>query len=204
MKFRLHPILLPIFLFLIISGDLSVYTLIFISLLIHEAGHLICAYILGLRIRSCTIMPYGGELVIPGRLTARRKHRIYLALGGPAATLLLLFIGLLLEFPGDELVVKIQLFLLGLNLLPVLPLDGGHVLGAVLETKGFEARAKTIMLIYSMFILTVISIALSLHLPNTVPYLLLSVFLLIQNYTSFRFRRYEQAFINLKINVLTK
>jgi stage IV sporulation protein FB len=55
-----------------------------------------------------------------------------------------------------------------------------------------------------MFILTVISIALSLHLPNTVPYLLLSVFLLIQNYTSFRFRRYEQAFINLKINVLTK
>jgi stage IV sporulation protein FB len=204
MKFRLHPILLPVFLFLIISGDLSVYTLIFISLLIHEAGHLICAYILGLRIRSCTIMPYGGELVIPGRLTARRKHRIYLALGGPAATLLLLFIGLLLEFPGDELVVKIQLFLLGLNLLPVLPLDGGHVLGAVLETKGFEARAKTIMLIYSMFILTVISIALSLHLPNTVPYLLLSVFLLIQNYTSFRFRRYEQAFINLKINVLTK
>ncbi|QUW22490.1 hypothetical protein JSQ81_02565 [Sporosarcina sp. Marseille-Q4063] len=204
MKFRLHPILLPVFLFLIISGDLSVYTLIFISLLIHEAGHLICAYILGLRVRSCTIMPYGGELVIPGRLTARRKHRIYLALGGPAATLVLLFFALVLEFPGDDFVAKIQLFLLGLNLLPILPLDGGHVVAAVLETKGFEARAKSIMLIYSMCILTVISIALSFHLPNTVPYLLLAVFLLIQNYTSFRFRRYEQAFINLKINVLTK
>ncbi|WP_172369043.1 site-2 protease family protein [Sporosarcina jiandibaonis] len=204
MKFRFHPILLPVFLFLIISGDLSVYTIIFISLLIHEAGHLICAYILGLQVRSCTIMPYGGELVIPGRLTARRKHRIILALGGPAATMFILFLAVIFEFPGNDIVIKIQLFLLGINLLPILPLDGGHVLAAVLEARGFETNAKTIMLIYSMSILTVISIALSFHLPKTVPYLLLAVFLLIQNYTSFRFRRYERAFIKLKINELTK
>ena len=116
----------------------------------------------------------------------------------------MLILALALEFPGDEFVVKIQLFLLGLNLLPIFPLDGGYVVGAVLETKGFQTRAKSMMLIYSMCILTIFSIALSFHLPNTVPYVLLAVFLLIQNYTSFRFRKYEQAFINLKINELTK
>ena len=62
MKFRLHPVLLPLFLFLIITGGLSVYALIFLSLLIHEAGHLVAAYFAGMRVRSCTIMPYGGEL----------------------------------------------------------------------------------------------------------------------------------------------
>ena len=37
------------------------YALIFVSLLIHEAGHLLAAYLTGMRVRSCTIMPYGGE-----------------------------------------------------------------------------------------------------------------------------------------------
>ena len=90
MKFRLHPILLPLFAFLLMSGNISTYTLIFVSLLVHELGHLIAAKATGMNVRSCTIMPYGGELVIPGRNTARRKNRIIVALGGPAATLILL------------------------------------------------------------------------------------------------------------------
>ena len=204
MKFRLHPVLLPVFFFFIISGDIAVYTIIFISLLVHETGHLISAYILGLRVRSCTIMPYGGELVIPGRLTAKRSHRIYLALGGPAATMFLLFLALAFEFPGNEIVIKTQMFLLGLNLLPLLPLDGGHALAAALETKGYESGTKSMMLLFSMCMLAIISFTLSFHLPNSVPYLLLALFLFIQNYTAFRFRKYEQAFIKLKINELTK
>ena len=74
MKFRLHPVLLPFFLFLIVTGSISMYALIFISLLIHEAGHLLAAYLTGMRVRSCTIMPYGGELVISNRHMAPEKE----------------------------------------------------------------------------------------------------------------------------------
>ena len=43
MKFRLHPILAAGIFISHRDGDFSVYTIIFISLLIHEAGHLIAA-----------------------------------------------------------------------------------------------------------------------------------------------------------------
>lgn len=119
MKLRIHPILLPVFLFLIVTGNLSTYAIIFLSLLIHEAGHAFAAWTAGMRIRSCTIMPYGGELVIPGQRTARKNERIRVALGGPVATAIVLFAALILSFPGDDLAVRIQLALLALNLLPL-------------------------------------------------------------------------------------
>lgn len=198
MKLRIHPILLPVFLFLIVTGNLSTYAIIFLSLLIHEAGHAIAAWTAGMRIRSCTIMPYGGELVIPGQRTARKKERIRVALGGPVATSIVLFAALFLSFPGDDLAVRIQLALLALNLLPILPLDGGQVLCAVLETEGSEYRARTAMLIHSIILLSVAVIILGVSLPKTLPYLLLALFLLFQNIAAFRFRRYEKAIVDLK------
>ena len=204
MKFRLHPILIPLFLFLIISGNVSVYSLIFVSLLIHEAGHLIAAKTMGMRVRSCTIMPYGGELVIPGRHTSGIKERIYLALGGPVATVVLLLIAIVIPFPGDEVVIRIQLLLLGLNLLPILPLDGGQAVTAILETKGHESSTKTAMLVQSIAVLIATIGILIFFLPITLPYIILALFLCIQNIAAFRFRKYESAFINLKLKELTK
>lgn len=204
MKFRLHPVLIPLFLFLVITGNLSVYALIFLSLLVHEAGHLIAANKLGMRVRSCTIMPYGGELVIPGRQTSEKSARIYLALGGPAATAIVLIIAIIVPFPGNEVVIRIQLFLLALNMLPVLPLDGGHAIAALLEEKGQIHSTQNAMLIHSIIVLVAIIIGLLFYLPLTFPYLLLALFLLTQNIAAFRFRKYEKAFVNLKLNQLTK
>lgn len=204
MKFRLHPVLIPLFLFLIVSGNLSIYTLIFMSLLIHESGHLIAARMTGMRVRSCTIMPYGGELILSNQYIASRKNRIIVALSGPLATAILLFIGLLISFPGDELFVRIQLALLALNLLPILPFDGGQVLTAFLETKGFEYETRTIMLSYSMLFFAFSIIFLLFLLPKSLPYLLLALFLFMQNIAAFRFRKYEAALIKLKASRLTK
>lgn len=199
MKFRLHPILIPVFLFLIMSGNLAIYTLIFISLLVHELGHLLAAKLLGMHVRACTIMPYGGELVIPNKYIAKRKKRIILAMGGPLATLLLLLIGLTLTFPSQHLFIRIQVALLLLNLLPVLPLDGGQVLSALLERKGTEMASRSIMLIYSILFFSVATILLYFYLPRSLPYLFLASFLLIQNIASFRYRKYEAALLKLKL-----
>ncbi|MHA6259316.1 site-2 protease family protein [Sporosarcina sp. CAU 1771] len=198
MKFRLHPVLIPVFLYLMVTGGFSVYALIFVSLLLHEAGHLIAAKATGMRVRSCTIMPYGGELVIPGRLLAPKKDRLIVALGGPLATLLLLVLGLLISFPGDDVFIRIQVALLLLNCLPILPLDGGQALVALLETKGKEHDTRFAMLFYSMLVLSTSFIVLAFQLPKTIPYALLALFLLIQNIAAYRFRKYEKAFLDLK------
>lgn len=198
MKFRLHPVLLPLFLFLMITGGVSVYALIFMSLLIHEAGHLIAAYLTGMRVRSCTIMPYGGELVIKDRYLAPKKDRFLVALGGPVATLVVLLLATLIPFPGDEQVIQIQVALLVLNLLPILPLDGGQAICALLETEGFEYRTRSLFLVHSMLFISAAILLLSSGLPQTMPYLFLALFLLIQNISVFRFRKYEKAYIKIK------
>ena len=204
MKFRLHPVLLPVFLFLMVTGGFSAYALIFFSLLLHEVGHLLAAKFTGMRVRSCTIMPYGGELVIPGRLLAPKKDRLLVAMGGPIATLIVLITAWVVSFPGDDLFIRIQVALLVLNLLPILPLDGGQALAAILETKGTEHSTRTAMLIHSMFFLSVVIVLLFTHLPVSIPYILLALFLLIQNISSYRFRKYEKAYTDLKLKQLTR
>ncbi|AOV07611.1 M50 family metallopeptidase [Sporosarcina ureilytica] len=198
MKVRLHPILIPVFLFLLVSGNVSIYTLIFVSLLIHEAGHLVAAKMVGLRVRSCTIMPYGGELTIPGRHAVRRRKRFYVALGGPAATLFLLILAMVIPFSATDLLIRIQLILLAVNLLPFLPLDGGQALSAFIEKKGKEYEARLAMIVHSMIFYSIVIITLSFSLPQTIPYIVLASFLLIQNISAFRYRKYEKALFNLK------
>ena len=203
MKFRLHPVLLPFFLFLILTGNISIYAIIFISLLIHEAGHLLAAYLTGMRIRSCTIMPYGGEIVIWNKHMAPRRNRFLVAVSGPLATLLLLLIAIWIPFPGDDQVIRIQVALLLLNLLPILPLDGGQAICALLETDGSVYRTRALFLLHSILFLFVGIILLSADLPKTSPYILLATFLLLQNISAFRFRKYEKAFAEIKLNRLT-
>ena len=203
MKFRLHPVLLPFFLFLILTGNISIYAIIFISLLIHEAGHLLAAYFTGMRIRSCTIMPYGGEIVIWNKHMSPRRNRFLVAVSGPLATLLLLLIAIWIPFPGDDQVIRIQVALLLLNLLPILPLDGGQAICALLETDGSVYRTRALFLLHSILFLSVGIILLSADLPKTSPYILLATFLLLQNISAYRFRKYEKAFAEIKLNRLT-
>ncbi|MFS0575355.1 site-2 protease family protein [Sporosarcina sp. 179-K 3D1 HS] len=203
MRIRLHPVLLPFFLFLIVTGGIAMYALLFISLLFHEAGHLLAARFVGMRVRSCTIMPYGGELIIPDRQLAPKRDQLLVALGGPAATSFLLLVTVVIPFPGNEQMMFIQQALLYLNLLPILPLDGGQALCAMLEKEENRYQIRSYFLIHSIFFLFVASTILSVNLPETIPYLLLSLFLLLQNISAFRFRKYGMAYERLKRNRLT-
>ncbi|MFC5603969.1 metalloprotease [Sporosarcina koreensis] len=203
MKLRLHPILAPFFLVLMVTGGLAFYALVFISLLFHEAGHIFAAKLSGMKVRSCTILPYGGELRIPDRHTYGKKQRVSVAIGGPAATAILLLLSMLFDFPGDEQFTRIQLVILSLNLLPVLPLDGGQAISAMLETEKRKYKVRSGFLLYSIAVLLAVSVSLLPGLPGTALFLALAIFLLLQNISAFKFRKYEQAYEELKRKQLT-
>lgn len=203
MKYRIHPVLLPVFIGLVFTGGLSLYAILFTSLLFHEIGHLLAARFVGLTVRSCTIMPYGGEIQIKDRHLASTQARLAVALGGPIATALLLCAALLLKFPASEEVIRMQMALLAVNLLPILPLDGGQVLSALTAIGGAGARMRTILVVHSICFLFAAVLLLSAGLPKTLPYILLALFLLIQNISVFRFRKYEAAYLHFKLKRLT-
>lgn len=203
MKLRLHPVLAPLFLLLIVTGGFAYYALIFISLLVHETGHIIAARASGMKIRSCTIMPYGGELQIPDRHLYGKKQKVLVALGGPVATAILLLLAWIISFPGDDQFIRIQIAILMLNLLPILPLDGGQAINAILETDATKYKVRSAFLIYSIFILIVIILFLLIGLPKTTLAIALALFLLIQNIAAYKFRKYEKAYEQLKRKQLT-
>ncbi|MDV6377215.1 M50 family metallopeptidase [Sporosarcina sp. GW1-11] len=199
MKFRIHPILLPIFLFFMVVGGVSLYAMILFSLVFHEFGHVLAATKAGMKIRNCTIFPYGGELQIVNRQLATKQQRLMTALGGPIATAVLLVIGLVIEFPGSEQFLQIQHILLTVNLLPILPLDGGQVLSVLLETEKNKYSTRSHFTLYSIIASISLSVYLTSYLPDSMPYVLLTSFLAIQNIISYRFRKYEQIFEQLAI-----
>lgn len=200
MKFRIHPILVPIFLFFMIMGGVSLYAMILFSLLFHEMGHVLAARLMGMKIRSCTILPYGGELQIVNRQLATKQQRLIAALGGPLATAVLYLIGQFLTFPENDQFVQIQFVLLAVNMLPILPLDGGQALAVLLESEQNKYQTRAIFTFYSFIAATGLAIFLGTYLPDSLPYVTVAVFLAVQNLISYRFRKYEQVFEQLVSN----
>lgn len=185
--FRLHPVMLPFLLAIIATGNVSVYAVILGSLLVHEGGHLLAARLVRAPVRSCTVMPYGGEIDIPLFSRLPKRDRLFIVSGGPAATAGLLLLAVAVPVPGQPLLITAQVVLLSLNLLPLLPLDGGRALDILLP------EIKHRLILASVIVAGAAGTAALLYLPGSAPYLFLSLFLLLQNIRHWRFRKYEQA-----------
>jgi len=127
--------------------------LFFCSLLLHELGHAVQARREGMEIEGITLWLFGGVASFKGEFpSAGAEFRI--AIAGPLVTLALgaAFVAVAVLAAASEAIDGvaawlgyINLLLLGFNLLPALPLDGGRVLRAALwGAKRDFAQATTI------------------------------------------------------------
>lgn len=111
------------------------FTIVFI----HEMGHVIAALLAGVTVKSIQLLPFGGVAVIEdhGRLTASRE--IGIALAGPLQNGLMILMAYGLQQVGygnSEFLtyfIQANAIIAFFNLVPVLPLDGGKVLQAVVS-----------------------------------------------------------------------
>lgn len=186
--FRVHPIMIPFFLFFYLSGEIAIYSIVFGSLLIHEVGHLIAAKLVGIKVRSCTILPYGGEIKMEQFSKVPKNGQLFVIFGGPFFTFLLMIFSFFIDFPQDRFIFFTQLIILCLNLLPIYPLDGGRALDALFPDK-YE------MLIgFSIWISSLIFVISLAYFPRAVSVSFLFLFIVLQNYSYWRFRKYKLAF----------
>jgi Zn-dependent protease len=116
---------------------------VFVSVLVHELGHAVVALALGGR-PEIHLEGFGGVTFprLPQRVSAWKQ--ILLSIAGPLAGLALGLAAYALDHavppePGSPAALVLDLFEVTsiywavLNLLPVIPLDGGHVLQAAIE-----------------------------------------------------------------------
>jgi len=133
---------------------------VFGCIALHEVGHALAARSYGIGTRDITLYPMGGIARLE-RMPERPLPEIVIALAGPAVNLVIaagLLGGLLVSdslfvrslstsedigaiFAGKLLVAN--LFLVGFNLLPAFPMDGGRVFRAVLGFFGMRRLEAT-------------------------------------------------------------
>jgi len=120
--------------------------IILAAVFLHEIAHTLVALMLGIKVAEIEILPFGGQAQIEDFTGLDPGKEIYLALAGPAVSLLLAG---LFYFLQPYLNVDLRFFvninlLLGLfNLLPALPLDGGRVFRALISPLlGFKRSTK--------------------------------------------------------------
>ena len=127
----------------------------FFSILIHELGHALTAESFGWT--SHIIMYFGGGLAISDRYGKNIVWRnIIVSMMGPGAGFLFYFVVLAIEFALDlnriflnehwyfviEVLKFMNLWWGLLNLLPILPLDGGNICSSVCQLARFRDPAK--------------------------------------------------------------
>ena len=158
---------------------------VFFSILVHEFGHVLAFRVFG--VDSHVVLFSFGGLAIPDRHIYSRWKRIIVSLAGPFAQLLIFaaLLGLvalmvaqefkphLLVSEAIEFLLQINLFWALFNLIPVYPLDGGHVSRDFLDGVIPHGRGIRVSLIISLVVAAALAIhSLAPHLAGRfVPYL---------------------------------
>jgi len=123
----------------------------FASLLLHELGHAVQAKRDGVEIEGITLWLFGGVARFKGMFPSAGAE-LRIAVAGPLVSLVLggLFVGVALAGVAPSAVDGvaawlgyINLLLLGFNLLPALPLDGGRVLRSLLWLRSGDFSRAT-------------------------------------------------------------
>ncbi|PZD94126.1 Zn-dependent protease [Paenibacillus sambharensis] len=195
-RWGIHPLFVLVMAASLITGYFVELLVLFSIVLIHEAGHVLAAQSFGWRIREVRLLPFGGVAETEEAGTVPALEEAVVAAAGPLQNLWMGAAAWALGAWGgfdagwSEYIWKANLMIGLFNLLPVLPLDGGKLLSALLSCTSSYYR--------SLYMVTRLSLAVSLiiilyacYLPahhGTIQLNLLAIgiFLFVSNWTYLR------------------
>lgn len=133
-----HIALLPLIAVAYFTHTLHTMLAAYCVVAVHELFHLFAALALHVRVKSIIVMPFGITLRLQDGYIRQPWKEAAVSLAGPGANVLMLLAadGVRCLYPWAEqslfFFTGLNWAVLCLNLLPVLPLDGGRILKAIL------------------------------------------------------------------------
>jgi len=142
-----------------VLADLTLVTVIFACVVLHELGHALAARRFGVQTKDIILMPIGGVARLE-RMPKRPQEELVVALAGPAVNVAIAAVLLLITVPfigisglqnptslatnlvGKTIAVNVAMIVF--NMLPAFPMDGGRVLRALLSIRIGHLKATKI------------------------------------------------------------
>ena len=142
MKIKINPLTVLMFLIITIMGNLYIYILTYLVMTLHESAHLFAAKLIGLKPKIITFSPFGVHLTLDNKLINSIYDEIILYSAGPLVNSILALISML---NGWCDLYRLNTALLVMNILPILPLDGGMILLRLISYRFGRKRSKCIL-----------------------------------------------------------
>jgi len=142
----------------VLTGYLVELMTLFGVVLIHELGHVAAAKSFGWRVTEVRLLPFGGVAITEESSNVPAREELLVALCGPLQNLWMAGFALLFHQMGwgdpDWWMYFLQANVMigAFNLLPVLPLDGGKIVHALLSYTISYHRALSISTWLSLFL----------------------------------------------------
>ena len=142
-------------------GKLNLFLIFYISILIHEIAHILCALLLKVNVTELLLMPFGVCASYSEIISSKKE--ILISIAGPVMSFIISF------FSENILIKNINLLIMILNLIPIYPLDGGRIIKNFFIIKyGYNNGIKITKLVSDFFIVLIFiaSIIFIIYLKN--------------------------------------
>lgn len=193
---RIHPLLWLVVALSIATAHFLELCLLLGIIFIHEMGHAAAASFFSWRIKSITLLPFGGVAEMDEHGNRPIKEEAIIAVAGPlqhvwmvAAASILASASLL---PDDlyRLFLQYNLMILIFNLFPIWPLDGGKLVFLFYSLKKPFPEAHRLALIFSFIALSLFSLLILVTAPLQINVWIVIAFLYFSLYYEWKQRRY--------------
>ena len=156
-KIDIHPVTLIYFVLAWIGGYLKWYLSTLLIVCLHEICHLLMAYYFDFEIDKVEILPFGAYLSLNDFYFHPIREEICVVLAGPCSHLLIY--GLILALSSgvyQEYLLTMNIMVFVFNLVPIYPMDGGRIIGLILQSVMDLKKALYLTLKISVFVFCIL------------------------------------------------
>lgn len=149
--------LIPTVICAIYGGYTHTFAVAYLSAILHEAAHIICARAVSVSVSRIELYPFGISARLKSGYIQSSEKEFIIAFAGPALSLLLYWSCIILyRFTQSEFFkfgADVNLCLCLVNLIPILPLDGGRMVKSLLTARFGIIRAYNFTIKLSKYLI---------------------------------------------------